>query len=108
MKRIILYLFAGFLCTTASGQFTEFIVDKEGLLYCHYTINRLTGIVDSLNTRFSNSNNKTSHFSKPQTVGYAIRMEKGDIEKAMNDITVNISFESLLKNILLQNIKKMS
>ncbi|HAY70395.1 MAG TPA: hypothetical protein DCX89_00760 [Saprospirales bacterium] len=97
MKRIILYLFAGFLCTTASGQFTEFIVDKEGLLYCHYTINRLTGIVDSLNTQFSNSGKKSSHYSKPQTIGYAIRMEKGDIEKAMNDIADNISFEKFIK-----------
>lgn len=97
MKRCILYLFASLIFTTVSGQFTEFIVDKEGLLYCDYTINKLTGIVDSINTSFSNSDHMNVHFSKPQTTGYAISMEKGAIAGAVEDLENNIPIEKFLK-----------
>lgn len=106
MKKNVLFLILSFLYMTVNGQFTEFIVDKEGHLYSHYTINRLTGIVDSLNSSFSNSSHRTVHYSKPQTTGYAINMERGAIAEAVEDLENNIDIEKFIRKYPAAKVQK--
>ena len=96
MKNLVVVLI--FLTSIYSfSQSNEFTIHSNGLIYSESTMFKLSNIVDSLNLRFKTCDlNKVLH-SKSQTIGYVVRMNKGNIKGAKKDIENQIDFNAFIR-----------
>ena len=86
-------LMAVLCCTVSLAQSGEFKTHPNGLIYSKNTMHKLAYIVDSLNLKFKSCDVNKTFFSKYQTVGHIVKLSKGNIKQAKNDIDNNISLE---------------
>lgn len=106
MKNITTII-AGLFCTiSAYCQDGEFKVYPNGLIYSEQTMNKLSHIVDSLNLKFKTCNFNTVYYSKSQTIGHIIKVEKDDIKQAKTDMENQISLDEFLKKYPKATIKR--
>ena len=82
---------------SACSQNAEFKVYPNGLIYSERTMAKLSRIVDSLNLKYKTCNYNTVFNSKSQTIGHVVKMEKGNILAAKNDLQNAISLDEFLK-----------
>jgi len=87
------------------GQ-SEFETYKNGLIYSEETMLKLEHIVDSLNLKCKFCDINKSYYSKQQTIGHKINLEKEDVQKAKKDIKNNISFDEFVLKYSKAEIKK--
>lgn len=73
-------------------QNAEFPVHPNGLIYNEATMEKLTGIVDSLNLRYKKCELIKPYYSKSQTIGHYIKLNKGNIQAALKDLENQIEF----------------
>lgn len=91
-------LIVGLFCTiSAYCQDGEFKVYPNGLIYSEQTMSKLSHIVDSLNLKYKICNFNTVFYSKIQTIGHIVKVDKGNIKKAKKDMENQISLDDFLK-----------
>jgi len=86
-----------FFTISAYCQDGEFKVYPNGLIYSERTMSKLSHIVDSLNLKYKTCNFNTVFYSKSQTIGHIIKLEKGNIKEAKKDMENQISLDDFLK-----------
>ena len=80
-------LFAGLIFSlSAFCQVGEFKVYPNGLIYSEQTMGKLSHIVDSLNLKYKNCHFNTIFYSKSQTIGHIVKVNKSSIAQAMKDM----------------------
>jgi hypothetical protein len=82
---------------TAFCQDGEFKVYPNGLIYSEKTMGKLSHIVDSLNLKFKSCNFNKVFYSKSQTFGYIVHVNKSNIKEAKRDMENLISIDNFLK-----------
>lgn len=82
---------------SACCQKDEFKVYSNGLIYSEQTMGKLSRIVDSLNLKYKTCNYNTVFNSKSQTIGHLVKLEKGNILAAKNDLQNAIPLDEFLK-----------
>ena len=97
MKNITTLIVGLFFAISAYCQDGEFKVYPNGLIYSERTMSKLSHIVDSLNLKYKNYNFNTVFYSKIQTIGHIIKLEKGNIKEAKKDMENQISLDDFLK-----------
>lgn len=96
--KTITTLIIGLFCTiSAYCQYGEFNVYPNGLIYSEQTMDKLSHIVDSLNLKFKTCNFNTVFFSKSQTIGHIVKMEKENIKEAKKDMENQLPLDDFLK-----------
>jgi len=96
--RNIKTLIIGLLFTfPAYCQKEEFKVYPNGLIYNEQTMAKLSHIVDSLNLKFETCNFNTVFYSKNQTIGHIVYVDKSNIKEAKKDMENDISLDDFLK-----------
>ena len=90
-------LFAGLIFSlSAFCQVGEFKVYPNGLIYSEQTMGKLSHIVDSLNLKYKNCHFNTIFYSKSQTIGHIVKVNKSSIEQAMKDMESQIPLDDFL------------
>ena len=97
MKNITTIIVGLFFTISAYCQDGEFKVYPNGLIYSERTMSKLSHIVDSLNLKYKTCNFNTVFYSKSQTIGHIIKLEKGNIKEAKKDMENQISLDDFLK-----------
>lgn len=97
MKKSATLLIGLFSTITAFCQDGEFKVYPNGLIYSEKTMGKLSHIVDSLNLKFKSCNFNTVFYSKSQTFGYIVHVNKSNIKEAKRDMENLISIDNFLK-----------
>lgn len=97
MKNITSIIIGLCFTITAYCQGGEFKVYPNGLIYSEQTMGKLTHIVDSLNLKFKTCNFNTVFYSKSQTIGHIVKVDKGSIKEAKKDMENQISFDNFRK-----------
>jgi hypothetical protein len=97
MKKSATLLIGLFSTITAFCQVEEFKVYPNGLIYSEKTMGKLSHIVDSLNLKFKSCNFNTVFYSKSQTIGYIVHVNKSNIKEAKRDMENLISIDNFLK-----------
>jgi hypothetical protein len=97
MKKITTLLAGLFYTISAYCQSGEFEVYPNGLIYSEKTMEKLSHIVDALNLKYKTCNFNTVFYSKSQTIGYKVKVDKEDIQEAKEDLENEISFEDFIK-----------
>jgi hypothetical protein len=97
MKKSATLLIGLFSTITAFCQDGEFKVYPNGLIYSEKTMGKLSHIVDSLNLKFKSCNFNTVFYSKSQTIGYIVHVNKSNIKEAKRDMENLISIDNFLK-----------
>lgn len=91
-------LIVGLFCTiSAYCQDGEFKVYPNGLIYSEQTMSKLSHIVDSLNLKYKTCNFNTVFYSKSQTIGHIVKVDKGNIKEAKKDMENQIPLDDFLK-----------
>lgn len=91
-------LFAGLIFSlSAYCQVGEFKVYPNGLIYSEQTMGKLSHIVDSLNLKYKNCHFNTIFYSKSQTIGHIVKVNKSSIEQATKDMESQIPLDDFLK-----------
>lgn len=91
-------LIAGLIFTiSAYCQDGEFKVYPNGLIYSAQTMGKLSHIVDSLNLKYKTCNFNTVFYSKCQTIGHIVKVDKSNIKEAKRDMENQISLDDFLK-----------
>ncbi|MFO0478912.1 MAG: hypothetical protein ACK50L_09100 [Bacteroidota bacterium] len=91
-------LIAGLIFTiSAYCQDGEFKVYPNGLIYSEQTMGKLSHIVDSLNLKYKTCNFNTVFYSKSQTIGHIVKVDKSNIKEAKKDMENQISLDDFLK-----------
>ncbi|MFZ6010343.1 MAG: hypothetical protein ACOYXT_08330 [Bacteroidota bacterium] len=72
MKQFILIMLSLIACNVAYGQYDEFKIQPNGLIYDEATMNKLGSIVDSLNVRFRTCDLSHPYYSLPQGEAYFV------------------------------------
>jgi hypothetical protein len=91
-------LIAGLIFTiSAYCQDGEFKVYPNGLIYSEQTMGKLSHIVDSLNLKYKTCNFNTVFYSKSQTIGHIVKVDKSNIKEAKRDMENQISLDDFLK-----------
>jgi hypothetical protein len=91
-------LIAGLIFTiSAYCQDGEFKVYPNGLIYSEQTMGKLSHIVDSLNLKYKTCNFNTVFYSKSQTIGHIVKVDKSNIKDAKKDMENQISLDDFLK-----------
>lgn len=88
------------------SQDNEFTIYPNGLIYSEATMKKLTQIVDSLNLRYKTCDFNKSFHSNSQTVGHLVRLSKGDLKAAKEDMDRGISPEDFLVKYPMATIEK--
>lgn len=97
MKNITTLIIGLFSTISAFCQVEEFKVYPNGLIYSEKTMGKLSHIVDSLNLKFKSCNFNTVFYSKSQTIGYIVHVNKRNIKEAKRDMENLISIDNFLK-----------
>ncbi len=97
MKYVLLTVVLVCQGITGFGQWSEFTIHPNGLIYSDSTINRLKFVVDSLHIKYKNCDLNKSYYSVPQTWGHYILLDTGDVVGALKDIQANMSYSTFLK-----------
>lgn len=97
MKNITTLLVGLFYTISAYCQDGEFKVYPNGLIYSEQTMSKLNKIVDSLNLKYKTCNFNTVFYSKSQTFGHIVKVDKGNIKEAKIDMENQISLDDFLK-----------
>ena len=94
MKKILLTLTV--LSLHSLQAQTEFTTFKNGLIYSEDTMSKLGKIVDSLHLKYKVCDLDQKFYSKQQTKGHLITLEKEHVENAKKDIDNHISYEDFI------------
>jgi len=105
MKKSATLLIGLFSTITAFCQVEEFKVYPNGLIYSEKTMGKLSHIVDSLNLKFKSCNFNTVFYSKSQTIGYIVHVNKSNIKEAKRDMESQISIENFIKKYPKSTVK---
>ncbi len=97
MKNVTTLIIGLFFTISAYCQDGEFKVYQNGLIYSEQTMGKLSHIVDSLNLKFKTCNFNTVFYSKSQTIGHIVKVDKGNIKEAKKDMENQISLNDFLK-----------
>jgi hypothetical protein len=97
MRQTLIILLAIGHAIAGYSQHREFTRYSNGLIYDDTTMVRLKFIVDSLHLKYKKCDLTQTYYSIPQTSGYGIYMDTGNIEAALADIEKNISIEAFAK-----------
>ncbi len=97
MKSITTLIIGLFFTISAYCQNGEFKVYPNGLIYSEQTMGKLSHIVDSLNLKYKACNFNTVFYSKSQTIGYIVTVDKGNIKEAKRDMESQISLDDFMK-----------
>ncbi len=97
MKNITTLIIGLFCTISAYCQDGEFKVYSNGLIYSEHTMGKLSHIVDSLNLKYKTCNFNTVFYSKSQTIGHIVKVDKGNIKEAKKDMESQISLDDFLK-----------
>lgn len=97
MKNITTLIIGLFCTISAYCQDGEFKVYPNGLIYSEQTMGKLSHIVDSLNLKYKTCNFNTIFYSKSQTIGHIIKVDKSNIKEAKKDMETQISLDDFLK-----------
>jgi hypothetical protein len=83
MRRCIyLLVFVSWHCY---GQYNEFPIHSNGLIYDDHTMNKLSVIVDSLNLKFRSCDLSHPYFSFPQGIAHVVEVPNKLTRKAIQD-----------------------
>ena len=83
MRRYIyLLVFVSWHCY---GQYNEFPIHSNGLIYDEFTMSKLAVIVDSLNLKFRSCDLSHPYYSFPQGIAHVVEMPNKTIKKAVQD-----------------------
>lgn len=96
MKNITMLIIGWCYTISAYCQSGEFKIYPNGLIYSQQTMSKLSRIADSLNLKFKTCNFNTVFYSKSQTIGHIVRIEKGNIKQAKKDMENQISLDRFL------------
>ncbi len=88
MRRYIYFLV--FISWHCYGQYNEFPIHSNGLIYDESTMSKLAIIVDSLNLKFRSCDLSHPYYSFPQGMAHFVELPNKSIRKAVQD---GISFE---------------
>jgi len=100
-------LILGFFCfINAFSQENEFPIYPNGLIYSEATMTKLSHIVDSLNLRYKTCDLNKVFYSNKQTVGHLVRLSKGDLKAAKEDMDKGISPEDFLVRYPMATIER--
>lgn len=97
MKNITTLIIGLFCIISAYCQDGEFKVYPNGLIYSEQTMDKLSHIVDSLNLKFKTCNFNTVFYSKSQTIGHIVKIDRGNIREAKRDIENQMPLNDFLK-----------
>ena len=91
---LVLFLF--FFVINCFGQYNEFKMYKNGLMYSEITMSNLKNISDSLNLKYLQCEIDHTYYSKKQTVGHYVSMDSGDLKSTKADMDNSISLEDFV------------
>ena len=94
LKKISL-LSGSLLCSFFSAQ--EFTQYKNGLIYSENAMNKLGKVVDSLNLKYKTCDLTKVFYSQLHTIGYAVKMDTGNVSEAKKDMDLNIPIEDFIR-----------
>jgi len=93
MKNYLVVVLSLLMSQFVDAQINEFTPHSNGLIYSVQTMGKLANIVDSLNLKYKTCELDKVFLSKAQTVGHKVKLEKGDIKAALQDINNEIPFK---------------
>lgn len=96
MKIKLLYLFL-FIEFYSFGQYSEFKIYDNGLIYSENAVTKLKHIVDSLNLKFKVCDLSKNYFALSQTTGNHIYLKGKKAVGAKKDFEANISYNEFKK-----------
>lgn len=82
----------------------EFMIHKNGFIYSNNTMNQLSYIVDSLNSKFKTCDLNQSYYSIPQAQAHIVSYTTTNVQELKKDFDNNISwkdFESKYPNVII-------
>ncbi len=97
MKTKLLLIFFFFFGLLSYGQYSEFKVYDNGLIYSENAVAKLKYIVDSLNLKFKVCDLSQKFYAVEQSKAHYFNLEKKDAAKAKEDILKNISYADFRK-----------
>ena len=100
--KLLRIFFITFTATTACGQYNEFKIHTNGLIYTDATMNQLGTIVDSLNLKFRSCDLAHPYFSMPQGFAHYVDIRSKEVRKLME---AGLSFEEFEKKYP-RNVKR--
>ncbi len=106
MKQLLTFFVILVINFNAFGQESEFKVYKNGLIYSEDAMSKLGQVVDSLNLKFKTCDLNKKFYTKYQTIGYIVSLDKGNIKQAKQDIENQISFDEFVKKYPQAKVEK--
>jgi len=106
MKKSVLFPALFFLSSICFGQYEEFRIYPNGLIYRDQTMDQLRLIVDSLNLQFRTCDLDRVYYSKYQAKAHFVSLEGGDIQKAKRDMENDIPFDDFVRKYAKATVDK--